>query len=128
MCWADEAAIAGKVDKEAGKGLSTNDYTDAEKAKSHTHANASVLDATTAAYTAAEKTKLSGSSGGANNYVHPASHSADMISTTASKRFTSDAEMAGKADQKLRGRRPYMTRPTARRCMLRLTQKRIRRR
>lgn len=96
---ADEAAIAGKVDKEAGKGLSTNDYTDAEKAKSHTHANASVLDATTAAYTAAEKTKLSGVAAGANNYVHPASHSADMISTTASKRFTSDAEMAGKADK-----------------------------
>ncbi len=96
---ADEAAIAGKVDKEAGKGLSTNDYTDAEKAKSHTHANASVLDATTAAYTAAEKTKLSGVAAGANNYVHPASHSADMISTTASKRFTSDAEMAQKADK-----------------------------
>lgn len=65
----------------------------------HTHANASVLDATTAAYTAAEKTKLSGVAAGANNYVHPASHSADMISTTASKRFTSDAEMAQKADK-----------------------------
>ena len=96
---ADEAALAGKVDKEAGKGLSTNDYTDAEKAKNHTHTNASVLDASTAAYTTAEKTKLSGIAAGANNYVHPASHSADMISTTASKRFTSDAEMEQKADK-----------------------------
>lgn len=27
------SALSGKVDKESGKGLSTNDYTDAEKAK-----------------------------------------------------------------------------------------------
>lgn len=44
-----------KVDKVAGKQLSTEDYT------------------------AAEKTKLSGVATGANNYSHPASHPASMI-------------------------------------------------
>lgn len=39
--------LSGKVDKEEGKGLSTNDYT------------------------TAEKTKLAGIAEGANNYVHP---------------------------------------------------------
>lgn len=44
-----ESALAKKVDKETGKGLSTNDFTDALK------------------------TKLDGIAAGANNYVHPAS-------------------------------------------------------
>jgi|GEM_PF-5271199 len=47
--------LGGKVDKENGKGLSTNDYTDDEK------------------------TKLSGIATGANNYVHP-NHSGDVTS------------------------------------------------
>lgn len=51
----NEAAIAGKVDKASGKGLSSNDYTDAEK------------------------TKLSGIEAEANKYEHPASHPASMI-------------------------------------------------
>ena len=38
---------------------------------SHTHSNKSVLDATTASYTTAEQTKLSGIATGANNYTHP---------------------------------------------------------
>lgn len=48
-------ALAGKVDKTAGKGLSSNDYTDDEKAmaadvnsKKHTHNNKSLLDSITA--------------------------------------------------------------------------------
>lgn len=43
--------LAGKVDKVSGKGLSTNDYTDTEKAnladtnnKKHEHGNKSVID------------------------------------------------------------------------------------
>ena len=48
-------AVEGKVDKEDGKGLSANDFTDAEKEKlagvevekQHTHANKAVLDAVT---------------------------------------------------------------------------------
>ena len=49
------AGLAGKVDAEAGKGLSTNDYTNAEKQK------------------------LAGIEAGANNYSHPATHPASMI-------------------------------------------------
>lgn len=51
----NETAIAGKVDKASGKGLSSNDYTDAEK------------------------TKLSGIEPEANKYVHPDTHPASMI-------------------------------------------------
>ena len=48
-------ALGNKVDKVSGKGLSANDYT------------------------TAEKNKLAGIAVGANNYVHPASHPANMI-------------------------------------------------
>ena len=37
----------------------------------HTHGNKAVLDATTASYTTAEQTKLSGIATGANAYTHP---------------------------------------------------------
>ena len=55
-----ETALAGKVDAESGKGLSTNDYT------------------------TAEKQKLAGIAAGANNYVHPSTHPASMITGLAS--------------------------------------------
>lgn len=48
-------ALAGKVNTESGKGLSTNDYT------------------------TVEKDKLAGIAEGANNYTHPATHPASMI-------------------------------------------------
>ncbi|WP_421921216.1 tail fiber protein [Marinifilum sp.] len=57
-----------KVDKVSGKGLSTNDFTS-------TH-----------------KSKLDGIAAGANQYVHPANHSANMIIQDASHRFISDSE------------------------------------
>ena len=57
-----------KVEKVAGKGLSTNDYT------------------------TAEKNKLSGIADGANNYTHPDTHPASMIEQNASHRFVTDAE------------------------------------
>ena len=63
-----QSAIGDKVDKETGKGLSTNDYT------------------------TTEKTKLAGIAEGANKYTHPSSHSADMITTTTSKQFVSSTE------------------------------------
>ncbi len=47
--------LSNKVDKVSGKGLSTNDYT------------------------TAEKQKLAGISQNANNYIHPASHPASMV-------------------------------------------------
>lgn len=50
-----DAKLLGKVDAVVGKGLSTNDYT------------------------GAEKNKLSGIEDGANYYVHPASHGTTMI-------------------------------------------------
>lgn len=50
-----DAKLLGKVDVVIGKGLSTNDYT------------------------GAEKNKLSGVEDGANYYVHPASHGTTMI-------------------------------------------------
>lgn len=97
----DELAeeLGGKVDVSDGKGLSSNDYTDEDKAKVHTHANKAILDEITAAYTTAEKTKLSGIAEEANNYTHPSTHSADMIIETATKRFTSDTELSGKVDK-----------------------------
>ena len=53
------AALAGKVDAESGKGLSTNDYT------------------------TAEKQKLAGIAENANNYTHPTTHPASMITGLA---------------------------------------------
>ena len=38
------SSLGNKVDKEAGKGLSSNDYTDTDKSKVHTHTNQNVLD------------------------------------------------------------------------------------
>ena len=61
------ATIGNKVDKVEGKGLSANDLTDELKLdyddavlQAHTHSNKTILDNTTASYTAEEKTKLSG--------------------------------------------------------------------
>lgn len=69
-----------KVDKVTGKGLSTNDYT------------------------TAEKNKLNGIANGANNYAHPANHPASIITQDANNRFVSDAKITswdGKADKTL---------------------------
>ncbi|MBP3962410.1 glycosyl hydrolase family 28-related protein [Paenibacillus lignilyticus] len=43
---------------------------------------------------AADKTKLDGVAAGANNYTHPATHPATMITEDAGHRFVSDAEKA----------------------------------
>lgn len=64
------AADVNSVEKAVGKQLSTEDYTTAEKAK------------------------LTGVSPGANNYVHPASHPASIITESTTKRFSSDTEKA----------------------------------
>jgi len=60
--------LNSKVDKVSGKGLSTEDYT------------------------TAEKNKLAGIEEGANKYTHPATHPASMITESTSRRFVSDAE------------------------------------
>ena len=59
-----DAKLLGKVDAVVGKGLSTNDYT------------------------GAEKNKLSGVEDGANYYVHPASHGTTMIVEPSAFRHT----------------------------------------
>lgn len=56
------------VEKITGKGLSTNDYT------------------------TVEKNKLAGIATGANNYVHPSTHPATIITEDATHRWTTDAE------------------------------------
>lgn len=60
--------IGGKVDKVNGKGLSTNDYT------------------------TAEKNKLAGIANNANNYTHPDTHPATMITEDSTHRFVTDVE------------------------------------
>lgn len=62
------AAIGNKVDKIDGMGLSSNDYT------------------------SAEKTKLAGIATGANNYVHPSTHAASIITQDSTHRFVTDTE------------------------------------
>ena len=61
-------ALTDKVDKVIGMGLSENSYS------------------------TAEKTKLSGIEVSANNYVHPVSHTADMITETSDHNWFLDAE------------------------------------
>lgn len=65
-----DVALAGKVDKEADKQLSTEDYTTTEKAK------------------------LAGVETGANNYTHPATHPPSIIVQDVSNRFVTDTEKA----------------------------------
>ena len=61
--------IGNKVDKIEGKGLSTNDYT------------------------TAEKNKLAGIADNANNYTHPNSHPANIITQDSTHRFVTDADI-----------------------------------
>ena len=75
---AEKTTWNNKVDKADGMGLSSNDYT------------------------TAEKNKLSGIADGANNYTHPDTHPASMIEQDASHRFVTDAEKTawnGKVDK-----------------------------
>ena len=65
---AQQTALNLKVDTVAGKGLSTEDYS------------------------TADKTKLDGVATGANAYTHPANHPASIITQDASNRFVTDTE------------------------------------
>ncbi len=64
------SALSNKVDKVSGKQLSTEDYT------------------------TTEKSKLAGIAASANNYVHPSTHAATIITEDATHRFTTDIEKA----------------------------------
>ncbi|MGD9678441.1 MAG: hypothetical protein AB7V16_08870 [Vulcanibacillus sp.] len=65
-----DLADAENVKKEPGKGLSTEDYT------------------------TAEKTKLAGIEEGATNYTHPETHQPSIIAQDANNRFVTDTEKA----------------------------------
>lgn len=96
----------GKVDKVTGKGLSTNDYTNEEKAKLRGLPESAELTTqlgkkvdkvdgkglSTNDYTNEEKKKLNGIAEGANKYEHPATHPASVITEDATHRFMTDAE------------------------------------
>ena len=69
-----QAQVTNKVDQEAGKGLSANDYTDTEKTK------LAGIEA--------------GAGAGANAYTHPATHEPSIIAQDAGNRFVTDAEKA----------------------------------
>lgn len=140
-----KAALDEKVAKEDGKGLSANDYTDAEKTKlegieekannyvhPESHAATMIIEdethrfvtdtekaawnnkvdkeegkgLSTNDYTTAEKEKLAGIAENANNYVHPESHAATMITEDATHRFATDDEKTawnGKIDSSTKG-------------------------
>lgn len=98
--------LSAKVDKVAGKQLSTEDFTTSEKTKlsgiatnannySHpsTHPPSIIAqDASNRFMTDTEKTKLSGIAANANNYTHPANHPASIITQDANNRFVTDTE------------------------------------
>ena len=67
---ATQEALDNKVDKESGKQLSTEDYS------------------------TAEKEKLAGIADNANNYTHPSTHEASIITQDDTHRFVSDTEKA----------------------------------
>lgn len=95
-----------KVSHIEGKGLSTNDYSDAEKQKlakipedatDYQHPATHSLDMITETgarkiFSSAERTKLSGIDEGANNYRHPDKHAPDIIKQDSKSRFVTDAE------------------------------------
>lgn len=68
--------------------LSTN--VNSAIANNHSHTNKAILDAITAAFTTALKTKLDGIEPGANKYVHPTSHPASMITGLAAVATSGD--------------------------------------
>lgn len=82
---AELAKVAAEKARDEAQGIAGGDYV--TKAELNTHANNTALH-----FTADEKTKLSGIEANANKYVHPSSHSADMITENSTHRFVTDTE------------------------------------
>lgn len=76
----DVTGLAGELD---GKAAATHTHSN-YAAKTHTHTLADISETTDKkVMTAAERTKLNGIATGANNYSHPATHPASMITGLA---------------------------------------------
>ena len=76
----DVTGLAGELD---GKAAATHTHSN-YAAKTHTHTLADISETTEKkVMTAAERTKLNGIATGANNYSHPATHPASMITGLA---------------------------------------------
>lgn len=99
------ARINTRVEKEEGKGLSSNDYTDAEKKElaeagklKHSHANKGVLDSVTQKMLE----KLEGIAEGANKYVHPSTSGNKHIPSGGKSGQILGWEADGQAQWKIR--------------------------
>lgn len=92
----DQSDVTGLTDALNGK-ANTN-HTHNYAASTHTHTLDSISETTTKkVMTAAERTKLSGIAENANNYTHPASHAASMITGLATVATSGKyADLSGK--------------------------------
>ena len=70
--------------------LLTHNHDSSYASKSHTHSAAT--QSASGFMSSADKTKLDGIASNANNYSHPSSHAASIITQDASHRFVSDTE------------------------------------
>ena len=82
---AELAKVAAEKARDEAQAIAGGDYV--TKAELNTHANNTALH-----FTADEKTKLSGIETNANNYTHPSSHAATMITQDSTHRFVTDTE------------------------------------
>lgn len=82
---AELAKVAAEKARDEAQGIAGGDYV--TKAELNTHTNNTTLH-----FTADEKTKLSGIEPNANNYTHPSSHPANIITEDSTHKFVTDAE------------------------------------
>ena len=82
---AQTAQTAAEKARDEAQAIAGGDYVTKVELNSHTNN-------TTLHFTADEKTKLAGIEANANKYVHPSSHSANMITQDSTHRFVTDTE------------------------------------
>ncbi len=82
---AQTAQTAAEKARDEAQEIAGGDYV--TKVELNTHANNTALH-----FTADEKTKLAGIEENANNYVHPSSHPANIITEDSTHKFVTDAE------------------------------------
>ena len=82
---AKTAQTAAEKARDEAQAIAGGDYV--TKVELNTHTNNTTLH-----FTADEKTKLAGIEENANNYIHPSSHSATMITQDSTHRFVTDTE------------------------------------